>query len=96
MYIIKTFFLPFFQSLLQSNISAAFLNTQLSEIEWSVSDVANFLSKASEQLKPAGSAYTWRDVFNETDRAIRTISQFMEVSVSLTCSGEVTLQGFYH
>lgn len=70
----------FFQSLLQSNTSAAFLDAQLSETEWSVSDVADFLTKASEDRRPSGSAYTWRDAFNETDRAIKTISQFMEVS----------------
>uniref|UniRef100_A0A3Q3BQ74 P-type phospholipid transporter n=1 Tax=Kryptolebias marmoratus TaxID=37003 RepID=A0A3Q3BQ74_KRYMA len=66
------------RSLLQSNVSAVFLNTQLSETDWTVSDVADFLSKASEDRRPAGSVYTWRDVFNETDRAIQTISQFME------------------
>ncbi|MED6292639.1 ATP-binding cassette sub- A member 1 [Characodon lateralis] len=66
------------RSLLQSSTSAAFLNTQLSETEWRVSDVAHFLTKASEDRRPAGSAYTWRDVFNETDQAIKTISQFME------------------
>lgn len=48
-----------------------------------MSDVSNFLSKASEDQRPAGSAYTWRDVYNETDQAIQTISRFMEVSVLL-------------
>uniref|UniRef100_A0A3Q2DBH9 ATP-binding cassette, sub-family A (ABC1), member 1A n=1 Tax=Cyprinodon variegatus TaxID=28743 RepID=A0A3Q2DBH9_CYPVA len=66
------------RSLLQSNTSAAFLDAQLSETEWSVSDVAAFLTKASEDQRPAGSAYTWREAFNETDQAIKTISQFME------------------
>lgn len=69
------------QTLLQNNASAAFLNAQLSETEWRVSDVSDFLSKVSEDQRPAGSAYTWRDVFNETDQAIQTISRFMEVSV---------------
>lgn len=71
----------FLQTLLQNNASAAFLNGQLSETEWRVSDVSGFLSKASEDQRPTGSAYTWRDVFNETDQAIQTISSFMEVSV---------------
>ncbi|XP_014907104.1 ATP-binding cassette sub-family A member 1-like isoform X2 [Poecilia latipinna] len=66
------------RSLLQSNTGAAFLDAQLSETEWSVSDVADFLTKVSEDRRPSGSAYTWRDAFNETDRAIKTISQFME------------------
>uniref|UniRef100_A0A4W6D0V8 ATP-binding cassette, sub-family A (ABC1), member 1A n=1 Tax=Lates calcarifer TaxID=8187 RepID=A0A4W6D0V8_LATCA len=66
------------RTLLQNNASAAFLNAQLSETEWRVSDVFNFLSKTSEDQRPAGSAYTWREVFNETDQAIQTISRFME------------------
>uniref|UniRef100_A0A3Q3XHW1 P-type phospholipid transporter n=1 Tax=Mola mola TaxID=94237 RepID=A0A3Q3XHW1_MOLML len=66
------------RTLLQNNASAAFFNAQLSETEWRVSDVSHFLSKASEDQRPAGSAYTWRDVFNETDQAIQTISRFME------------------
>lgn len=69
------------QTLLQNNASAAFFNAQLAGTEWRVSDMSDFLSKASEDLRPAGSAYTWRDVFNETDQAIQTISRFMEVSV---------------
>lgn len=69
------------QTLLQNNASAAFLNAQLSETEWRVSDVSAFLSKVAEDRRPAGSAYTWRDVFNETNQAIQTISRFMEVSV---------------
>lgn len=71
-----------FQTLLQNNASAAFLNAQLSGTEWRVSDVFDFLSKASEDQRPAGSAYTWREVFNETDQAVQTISRFMEVSQS--------------
>uniref|UniRef100_A0A673C6S3 P-type phospholipid transporter n=1 Tax=Sphaeramia orbicularis TaxID=375764 RepID=A0A673C6S3_9TELE len=66
------------RTLLQNNASAVFFNTQLSETEWRVSDVSHFLSKASEDQRTAGSAYTWRDIFNETDQAIQTISRFME------------------
>ncbi|AWP05925.1 putative ATP-binding cassette sub-family A member 1-like isoform 4 [Scophthalmus maximus] len=66
------------RTLLQNNASAAFFNAQLSETEWRVSDVFDFLSKASEDQRPAGSAHTWRNVFNETDQAIQTISRFME------------------
>uniref|UniRef100_A0A4W6CX94 ATP-binding cassette, sub-family A (ABC1), member 1A n=1 Tax=Lates calcarifer TaxID=8187 RepID=A0A4W6CX94_LATCA len=58
------------RTLLQNNASAAFLNAQLSETEWRVSDVFNFLSKTSEDQRPAGSAYTWREVFNETDQCV--------------------------
>ena len=72
----------FSQTLLQNKASAAFFNAQLSGTEWRVSDVSAFLSKLSEDQRPAGSAYTWRDVFNESDQAIQTISRFMEVSVS--------------
>lgn len=67
------------QTMLQNNASAAFLNNQLSGTEWRVSDVSDFLSKAAKDPRRAGSPYTWRDVFNETDHAIHTISRFMEV-----------------
>uniref|UniRef100_A0A3Q1ESV0 P-type phospholipid transporter n=1 Tax=Acanthochromis polyacanthus TaxID=80966 RepID=A0A3Q1ESV0_9TELE len=66
------------RTLLQNNASAAFFNSQLSGTEWRVSDVAKFLSKVSEKPRAAGSAYTWREAFNETDQAIQTISRFME------------------
>lgn len=69
------------QTLLQNSASAAFFSAQLSETEWQVSDVSAFLSKAAEGQRPAGSRYTWREVFNETDQAIQTISRFMEVSM---------------
>ncbi|XP_033932213.1 phospholipid-transporting ATPase ABCA1a isoform X2 [Pseudochaenichthys georgianus] len=66
------------RTLLQNSASAAFLNNQLSGTEWRVSDLSAFLSKVSEDKRPAGSTYTWRNVFNETDQAILTISRFME------------------
>uniref|UniRef100_A0AAQ4RXI4 P-type phospholipid transporter n=1 Tax=Gasterosteus aculeatus aculeatus TaxID=481459 RepID=A0AAQ4RXI4_GASAC len=66
------------RTLLQNNASAWFFNAQLAGTEWRVSDVSAFLMKVSEDQRPAGSAYTWRDVFNETDQAIQTISRFME------------------
>uniref|UniRef100_A0AAQ4QFF7 P-type phospholipid transporter n=1 Tax=Gasterosteus aculeatus aculeatus TaxID=481459 RepID=A0AAQ4QFF7_GASAC len=59
-------------------MNAWFFNAQLAGTEWRVSDVSAFLMKVSEDQRPAGSAYTWRDVFNETDQAIQTISRFME------------------
>ncbi|XP_068781238.1 phospholipid-transporting ATPase ABCA1-like isoform X1 [Struthio camelus] len=46
---------------------------------WTVENVACFLSKHPEEFKTAnGSVYTWVDAFNETDWAIQTISHFME------------------
>uniref|UniRef100_H3DL31 P-type phospholipid transporter n=1 Tax=Tetraodon nigroviridis TaxID=99883 RepID=H3DL31_TETNG len=66
------------RTMLQNNASSVFLNAQLSETEWRVSDVSSFLSKAAKDPRRAGSPYTWRDVFNETDHAIQTISRFME------------------
>uniref|UniRef100_A0A8C1WC15 P-type phospholipid transporter n=1 Tax=Cyprinus carpio TaxID=7962 RepID=A0A8C1WC15_CYPCA len=66
------------RTLLQNNASARFFNAKLSGTNWRVEDVSSFLSKASEDTRPHGSAYTWREVFNETDQAIQTISRFME------------------
>ncbi|KAH0628410.1 hypothetical protein JD844_009534 [Phrynosoma platyrhinos] len=46
---------------------------------WTIEDVALFLAKNPEDIKPVnGSTYTWRDAFNETDYAVMTISRFME------------------
>uniref|UniRef100_A0A8C8JZ11 P-type phospholipid transporter n=1 Tax=Oncorhynchus tshawytscha TaxID=74940 RepID=A0A8C8JZ11_ONCTS len=66
------------RTLLQNNASARFFNDRLAGTEWKVEDVSRFLTKAVEDKRPAGSAYTWREVFGETDDAIKTISRFME------------------
>uniref|UniRef100_A0A4W5NMZ9 P-type phospholipid transporter n=1 Tax=Hucho hucho TaxID=62062 RepID=A0A4W5NMZ9_9TELE len=63
---------------LSNNASSRFFNHRLAGTEWKVEDVSRFLTKAAEDKRPAGSAYTWREVFNETDDAIKTISRFME------------------
>uniref|UniRef100_A0AAR2L9H2 P-type phospholipid transporter n=1 Tax=Pygocentrus nattereri TaxID=42514 RepID=A0AAR2L9H2_PYGNA len=65
-------------TLLQNNATATFFSTQLTGTQWSVQDVISFLSKQSEDTRPHGTAFTWRDVFNETDQAIMSISRFME------------------
>ncbi|KAI1887790.1 hypothetical protein AGOR_G00193990 [Albula goreensis] len=66
------------RTLLQNNASAHFFNAQLSGTGWRVEDVSSFLSKLSEDTRPHGTVFTWRDAFNETDQAILTISRFME------------------
>ncbi|XP_059408851.1 phospholipid-transporting ATPase ABCA1a isoform X1 [Carassius carassius] len=66
------------RTLLQNNASARFFNAKLSGTDWRVEDVSSFLSKSPEDTRPYESAYTWREVFNETDQAIQTISRFME------------------
>uniref|UniRef100_A0A671RXV9 P-type phospholipid transporter n=1 Tax=Sinocyclocheilus anshuiensis TaxID=1608454 RepID=A0A671RXV9_9TELE len=66
------------RTLLQNNASSRFFNAKLSGTDWRVEDVSSFLSKVSEDTRPHGSAFTWREVFNETDQAIQTISRFME------------------
>ncbi|XP_041074940.1 phospholipid-transporting ATPase ABCA1-like [Polyodon spathula] len=67
------------RTLLQNNASSSFLDAQLNGTGWSVKAISRFLSTHSEDSqKTRGSVYTWRDVFNETDHAILTISRFME------------------
>ncbi|XP_062380442.1 phospholipid-transporting ATPase ABCA1a isoform X2 [Sardina pilchardus] len=66
------------RTLLQNNASARFFNAKLSGTEYRVEDIARFLSKATEAKRAPGSAFTWREVFNETDQAVLTISRFME------------------
>ncbi|XP_075582539.1 phospholipid-transporting ATPase ABCA1 isoform X4 [Pelecanus crispus] len=59
--------------------SKALWDRHLPASNWTVEDVARFLSNHLEDFETAnGSVYTWVDAFNETDRAIQTISRFME------------------
>ncbi|KAM8733143.1 phospholipid-transporting ATPase ABCA1b isoform 2-T2 [Acanthopagrus schlegelii] len=64
--------------LLKNNITARFFHAQLTDTDWTVADISNFLSKRREDTRLPGSAITWREVFNETDQAIMSISRFME------------------
>nr|XP_046261580.1 phospholipid-transporting ATPase ABCA1b [Scatophagus argus]XP_046261583.1 phospholipid-transporting ATPase ABCA1b [Scatophagus argus] len=66
------------RTMLKNNITARFFHAQLANTDWTVADISNFLSKKLEDPRPPGSALTWRDVFNETDQAIMSISRFME------------------
>ncbi|XP_062404777.1 phospholipid-transporting ATPase ABCA1-like [Sardina pilchardus] len=66
------------RSLLKNNVSAVFLRHHLAGTDWSVEEISSFLSRQSEDQRPPGSALTWRDIFNETDQAITSISRFME------------------
>ncbi|XP_029688027.1 ATP-binding cassette sub-family A member 1-like isoform X1 [Takifugu rubripes] len=66
------------RTLLKNNITASFFHAQLNNTDWTVADVSKFLSKEAEDSRPAGGSLTWRDVFNETDQAIMSISRFME------------------
>lgn len=70
------------QTLLKNNITARFFHAQLTDTDWTVADISNFLSKRREDTRLPGSAITWREVFNETDQAIMSISRFMEVRVT--------------
>lgn len=74
-------FLSFIQTLLKNNITARVFRAQLADTDWTVEDISNFLSKQADNQQPPGSYLTWRDVFNETDQAIMSISHFMEVSI---------------
>ncbi|XP_053734672.1 phospholipid-transporting ATPase ABCA1-like [Synchiropus splendidus] len=66
------------RTMLRNNVTAAVFQAQLASTQWTVSDVSSFLAKQADDTRPAGSAITWRDVFNETDQAILSISRFME------------------
>uniref|UniRef100_A0A673YHD0 P-type phospholipid transporter n=1 Tax=Salmo trutta TaxID=8032 RepID=A0A673YHD0_SALTR len=66
------------RTLLKNNGTGSFFTSQLAGSEWTVEDVSNFLTKHSQDTHPHGTAFTWREVFNETDQAIMSISRFME------------------
>uniref|UniRef100_A0AAV2KFT7 ABC transporter domain-containing protein n=1 Tax=Knipowitschia caucasica TaxID=637954 RepID=A0AAV2KFT7_KNICA len=65
-----------FRSLLRNNVTARYFSAQLAGTDWTVDDVSRFLAREEEPGR--GGALTWRDVFNETDQAIASISRFME------------------
>lgn len=64
------------RTLLKNNVTASFFHAQLADTDWTVADISNFLSKKAGQARDG--ALTWREVFNETDQAIMSISRFME------------------
>ncbi|XP_075994449.1 phospholipid-transporting ATPase ABCA1b isoform X2 [Genypterus blacodes] len=66
------------RTLLKNNITASFFHAQLAGTDWTVADISNFLTNKVEDPRSAGSTITWREVFNETDQAIMSISRFME------------------
>ncbi|XP_049441657.1 phospholipid-transporting ATPase ABCA1b [Epinephelus fuscoguttatus] len=64
------------RTLLKNNATASFFHAQLADTDWTVADISNFLSKKAGQARDG--TLTWREVFNETDQAIMSISRFME------------------
>ncbi|XP_061580685.1 phospholipid-transporting ATPase ABCA1-like [Cololabis saira] len=74
------------RSLLRNNATAAFFRGRLAGTDWTVPDLEHFLSKNRRDQNPdrgprdqrGNRRVTWREVFNETDQAIMSISRFME------------------
>ncbi|KAJ3588548.1 hypothetical protein NHX12_012140, partial [Muraenolepis orangiensis] len=66
------------RTLLRNNGTASIFQEHLSQTDWTASDLSNFLVRKAEDPRPPGTALTWRDIFNETDDAIKSISRFME------------------
>lgn len=70
------------QMLLDSKGNEPFWEQQLDGLNWTARDILAFLAKHPEDVQQVNrSVYTWRDAFNETNRAIQTISRFMEVKI---------------
>lgn len=78
----QSFFFPPRQTLLRNNITASIFHERLAQTDWTAADLSDFLIRKAEDPRPPGTALTWRDIFNETDNAIKSISRFMEVSVA--------------
>ncbi|XP_061690398.1 phospholipid-transporting ATPase ABCA1-like isoform X3 [Syngnathoides biaculeatus] len=66
------------RSLLKNNATATYFHAQLADTDWTVADVSDFLSRHADRHRLTSGALTWRDVFNETDQAVTSISRFME------------------
>ncbi|CAL8300626.1 unnamed protein product [Arctogadus glacialis] len=68
----------FLRTLLRNNVTAGIFQDHLSHTQWTAADLSDFLIRKADDRRPPGTALTWRDVFNETDDAIKSISRFME------------------
>lgn len=67
------------RTLLNSRGNDHFWEQQLSGLDWTAKDIMAFLAKHPEDVQSAnGSVYTWREAFNESNRAVQTIARFME------------------
>ncbi|XP_075450764.1 phospholipid-transporting ATPase ABCA1 isoform X2 [Ascaphus truei] len=67
------------RTLLTNEGSKNFLNQQLNLTGWTVEDISRFLAKRPRDAQTeSGTAYTWREALNETDRVVLTMSRFME------------------
>uniref|UniRef100_A0A4W3JP09 ABC transporter domain-containing protein n=1 Tax=Callorhinchus milii TaxID=7868 RepID=A0A4W3JP09_CALMI len=67
------------RSLLTKPTTSTYLSYRLAGTSWTASDIYNFLVKYPEDAQYSnGSAYTWREAYNETDQAIQSLSRAME------------------
>ncbi|KAG7277959.1 hypothetical protein CRUP_022129 [Coryphaenoides rupestris] len=66
------------ETLLRNNVTASIFHERLSHTDWTAADLSDFLIRKADDTRPPGTALTWRDIFNETDNAIKSISRFME------------------
>uniref|UniRef100_A0A4W3K1G7 ABC transporter domain-containing protein n=1 Tax=Callorhinchus milii TaxID=7868 RepID=A0A4W3K1G7_CALMI len=65
--------------LLTKPTTSTYLSYRLAGTSWTASDIYNFLVKYPEDAQYSnGSAYTWREAYNETDQAIQSLSRAME------------------
>lgn len=73
-----------------------FIDRSLEEAPFSSKHILNFLDNGPVEDRPPGMPdFDWRDVFNLTDRVIRMLNQYGEVSVtfflSFHCAGQMHL-----
>uniref|UniRef100_A0A7N6A095 P-type phospholipid transporter n=1 Tax=Anabas testudineus TaxID=64144 RepID=A0A7N6A095_ANATE len=61
------------RTLLKNNITASFFHAQLSDTDWTVADVSNFLSKQVYHPRPPGGAITWREQENPKVHMCNTV-----------------------
>ncbi|XP_024139098.1 phospholipid-transporting ATPase ABCA1 isoform X1 [Oryzias melastigma] len=66
------------RAMLMNNITASFITSRLARTDWTVDKFSHFLSNQADNSHRPEGFFTWREVFNETDQAIMSISRFME------------------
>ncbi|XP_043916268.1 phospholipid-transporting ATPase ABCA1-like [Protopterus annectens] len=66
------------RNMLKNPLMAAAVDNQLSGTGWSSTDLSNFLYNGPKEIHPSGmAAYDWRDSYNYTTSAIKTMTQFL-------------------
>ncbi|XP_069482200.1 phospholipid-transporting ATPase ABCA1-like isoform X2 [Ambystoma mexicanum] len=67
-----------FREMLKNPVLSALIDIQLNGTGWTAKSIANYLYNGPPEMRPSGaSTYDWRDSYNYSTNAIRTMSKFL-------------------